>query len=168
MKNMTAGFTLVEILVVVGILAILLSLGTLQTRGWLEKGAIEKQTMFIYGELMGVRQSAMNFKRPRTVVIKRDSFQVYSTANTAVAAVANNRLKYPLMQVSSYVDAAGVPITFDERGFNSNENTFCVVPSGDTTVVNSGAYDTLVISALRIKMGKRTGGNCVNGNIQLK
>ena len=168
MKNGAAGFTLIEIIVVIAVFSILAAIGTLQTRTWIQKGAIESEIMLLYGELMAVRQSAMNFKRPRAVVIKRDSFQVYSSAVTSVAAVADNTLRYPLMQVSSYVAAAGKGITFDEKGFTSNENSFCIVPEGDTTVVSSGAYDSIVISGLRIRVGKRTGGDCKSGNIQLK
>jgi len=174
MKTSSAGFTLVEILVVIGIFSILLTIGTLQTRTWLEKGAIESQTMFIYGQLMEVRQSAMNYKRSRAVVIKRDSFQIYSTTESTVGAVANHKLKYPLLSGSSLVIPAGKKIQFDERGFTSingfSNGSFCTEPTGNTLYVNTGAYDSIVISGLRLRVGKRTveGAACADEDIQLK
>lgn len=170
MKTASAGFTLVEIMVVIGIFSILLTIGTLQTRTWLEKGAIESQTMFIYGQLMEVRQSAMNYKRPRAVVIKRDSFQIYSTTVSTVGAVAVNRLKYPLLSGSSLVVAAGKKLQFDERGFANIDFSVCTEPTGSTLYVNTGAYDSIVISGLRLRVGKRTveGAACADEDIQLK
>lgn len=171
MKNSAAGFSLIEIMVVICIFGILVAIGTLETRSWLEKAAIENQAMTLYGELMGVRQSAMNYKQPRSVVVKRDSFQVYSSAETSVTPVANNRLKYPLLQGAGLVAAAGRTVTFDERGFaGTTAVSFCVEPSGDTLNINSGAYDSVVISGLRIRVGKRTveGAECKGEEIQLK
>jgi len=172
MRNQAAGFSLVEIIIVMALFSILATIGTLQTRTWLEKGGVESEIMLIYGELMAVRQSAMNFKRPRAVVIRRDSFQIYSTAETSVGAVADNKLRYPLLQGSGLVAAAGKTITFDERGFTNNSSSFCVEPAGDPLKLNSGAYDSIVISGLRLKIAKRTaeGAPCTNvsNNIQLK
>jgi len=169
MKTGSAGFTLVEIIIVVALFSVLLAIATLQTGGSLEKRAVESQTMFIYGELMAVRQSAMNYKRPRAIVIKRDSFQIYSTSESTVGPVANHKLKYPLLKGSALVVAAGVKIQFDERGFTNDANSFCVEPAGSTLTLNGGTYDTVIISGLRLRVGKRSAaGDCKHDNIQLK
>ena len=174
MESRESGFTIVELIVVVATLSVLLAIATLSTNSWFEKKAVEDQTMTLYGELMAVRQTAMNMKRPKTMVIKGGSYQIYSTNVVAGTPVVNNSLKYPVMSVNGLVPSGGYKVEFDERGFVTDVNcrSFCVEPGGDLLTLNSGTIDSIVVSNLRIKIGKRTaqGAACKNenNNIQLK
>lgn len=172
MKNGESGFTLVEVIVVVATLAVLLAIGTLQTSSWFAKKAVEDEAMKLYGELMAVRQTAMNMKKAKTMIIKGGSYQIYSSNVTTVGPIVNDRLKYPVMTASGVVPTGGYKVEFDERGYTSDSRSFCVEPGGDLLTLNSGTFDSVVVSNLRIKIGKRTaeGAACKdeNNNIQIK
>jgi hypothetical protein len=65
-------------------------------------------------------------------------------------------------------NSSGNNITFDTSGLASGtEKSICIVPVS-TTEVNDAAVDSLVISAARINLGKRTGGDCETGNVTQK
>jgi prepilin-type N-terminal cleavage/methylation domain-containing protein len=168
----TKGFSLVELLVVLGLAAILMTLATLQTKQWQEKSSIEGQATTLYGGLMEARQRAMNLKQPTSVVVKPASLLTYSTSTTSagVGAQKSSSLKYKILSGSSQVASTGEKITFNEDGFTANNISLCIEPSGSALDLNSAAFDSIVVHGLRIRMGKRNGegASCAESNINLK
>ncbi|TWJ32786.1 pilus assembly FimT family protein [Geobacter argillaceus] len=157
------GFSLIELMLVIAVIAILGSIATLSWQSMQKKAAIETQAKTMYGDLMDVRSQALYTKRARSVAISSGLFQVYSSTVTSVPPVSQKTLGYAVVWSS-----AGT-ITFDTAGLaNGSERSLCVDPYNDLTVVNAAAVDSLVISAARINLGKRTGGNCVTNNIEQK
>jgi prepilin-type N-terminal cleavage/methylation domain-containing protein len=159
------GFTLVELMIVIAVMAILGTIATLSWNSMQKKAAIETQAKTMFGDLMDVRSQALYTKRKRSVVISGSLFKVYSSNLTTVSPVSQKALRYPVVW-----NSAGTTVTFDSSGLaNGSQRSLCIDPDSDLTVVNEATVDSIVISAARINLGKRTGGDCdANNNIVQK
>ncbi|KAF0219004.1 MAG: hypothetical protein FD174_2393 [Geobacteraceae bacterium] len=145
------GFSLIEVLVVMGIIAILLAVATIQFNEWSRKAVMEGEIKRLYADLMRVRQEAVYSKRERTVVLAPSRYDIYSSNVTSVGALTQNTLTYPIVW-----NGAGNQITFNLRGTTDNQKSICIDPSD-----NPAAYDSIVVSRARVRLGKRDiGGNC--------
>jgi type II secretory pathway pseudopilin PulG len=149
--NSERGFTIVEIIVVLGIMFILLSLAT---RGWNRmsmKAAVEGQVKTVFADLMNVRTEALYTKRARSVVFSGKAFMVYSSQLTSVSPILTKNHTY------DFIPAGTNTITFDTSGMATSDLvTVCVAPGGLSET--NGAVDSLVVSSSRINLGKRTAG----------
>jgi prepilin-type N-terminal cleavage/methylation domain-containing protein len=153
------GFTLVEMLVVIAIMGILLAIATPNWSSMLKKNAVESEIKTLYSDLMELRLNALYIKRSRSAVLSGRQFNVYSSSVTSVAPVTSNTLRFPL----AWVPAGPLTLTFDAGGLSTagEDIAVCVDPESSLAVANPGAVDSLVVSAARIKLGKRQqGGNC--------
>jgi prepilin-type N-terminal cleavage/methylation domain-containing protein len=151
------GYSLVEMVVVVGVMSILLSIGTLKFNEYSNRYRSENQLRMIYTELMKARGNAIYQRRVVRVKVLPSVFQVYSseTDDTLGASpVLRQELRFPVVEniVGSHVD-------FDERGVTSNRGAICVETGGET-----GAVDGVVIDDLRLRLGKREPGKECNGD----
>jgi prepilin-type N-terminal cleavage/methylation domain-containing protein len=162
------GFSLVELLVSLGIIGIILALATHNWSDMQIKAAVETQIKTLYADLMEIRLQALYSKTPRKVVFSGLQFNVYSSQVVTSAPLTTKTFKYPIVINLTYPANTDVPITFDAQGLTSNECSICVLPTNDTLVINSAAVDSLVVSRARVNLGKRTGGDCnsVNNIIQ--
>lgn len=152
------GFSLVELIVVIAILAILLSIVTLQFNQYTKKVAIEGQVRTMYTDLMTVRSQALFEKRDRTVTVTAATFSVYSSGLATGTPVLQRALKYS-------VNSTPYTVKFNSRGVIDGANaSICIEPND-----NPGAIDSLVLSTTRIQMGKRNAGaDCSAANIKTK
>lgn len=158
------GFSLVELIVVIAILAILLSIATLQFNQYVMKSAIESQVRTMFTDLMAVRSQALFEKRDRAVRVTATTFSIYSSGLATGTPVLQRDLKYSVIVNSSLP----YTVTFNSRGvIDAVQNaSICIEPSG-----NPGAIDSLVLSKTRIQMGKRDAGTTCsadNNNIKTK
>ncbi|QWV92033.1 type II secretion system GspH family protein [Geomonas oryzisoli] len=157
------GFTLVELVVVVGIISILLTIATMQFSLMQQKAAVEAQARKVYSTLIGVRADAMYTRTPRAVSFSGNQLSIYATSDTTVAPVTVYQLGLPMvMNVSPTV------VTYDGQGMmQSSDISVCVQP--DSSGNNQGGIDSVVVSTVRTYMGKRqTGGACAPANITQK
>lgn len=156
------GFSLLELIVVVLIIAILLSIGTLQFGEMSRKAGIEAQMRMMHADLINARAQSMCQQKGRSAVISTtgSQFLVYSSVavGAPVAPAQSRTLKYPMN---------GVEIDFDGNGLVPS-----LMPSGNIVVcvgqVNSSPVDAIIVTATQIRMGKNTGGSCAVANITLK
>ncbi|MEO0228299.1 MAG: GspH/FimT family pseudopilin [candidate division WOR-3 bacterium] len=156
-----SGITLVELVVVIGIMTILLSLATIAFNNYQVKYNIENEIKTLYSDIMGARMRAMN--ENRTYVVKFTSATSYVTAidnngdgdfnagDTKVDKYSKTALKYNLVW--------GFPggtnrITLDNRGLVNVNGNIRIDKTSDSE------YDCIAISNTRIKMGKWDGTNC--------
>jgi prepilin-type N-terminal cleavage/methylation domain-containing protein len=163
-----AGFTLIEILVVIAIAGILLSVATLNFSEYLRRNSVSQQTSEVYTDLMATRNAAVTQRTPKRVIITPTTFTFISSAlgSGLSSARAVRTLKNPITWAGKG-SATSTDIIFDERGtFNidvDSNTTICVDP-----VVDSATLDSIVVFSTRIRTGKRTGANCESGDITIK
>ena len=153
------GFTLVELLVVLTVMGILLSIATMNWNSMQKKSAVENEAKTVFADLMTARLDALYSKRPRSVVFSGVQFAVYSSSLTSVNPVSRKTLRYPLQWQPA---GPSLTLTFDASGLSTagSDTPVCIDPENNLAIANSGAVDSIVVSAARIKLGKRQGGSC--------
>jgi len=153
-----AGFTLVELLVVIGIISLLLGIGTIQFSRYTLKYDTESQTRKLYGDLLEIRSRALFEKESKALVLSADAYSLYASTDTTATPVETVTLKRPIT-----FNGSGAEIVFDTRGMLLNSKTICVSEENDAAV------DSVVVSTARVQLGKRNGGMACNAaNIVFK
>jgi prepilin-type N-terminal cleavage/methylation domain-containing protein len=149
------GFSLIEMLVVMTIMAILTTIGTLSFNQWSKKASIESQTRTLLSDLNSARLEAVTGKRRRGVVLDPGSYSLksYSSADekitTGGTVFSTTNLKYQIETLTGVF--SGNHIAFDSRGFveNAYNPTIRAVPS-----YSGAAFDCIVVSVARNNIGK--------------
>lgn len=173
------GFSLIELLVVMIILGIVASLGTVSFTGWVRKHDLENQVKEMYTDLMNARLTAMH--QNTTHLISLSANQISGSVDTDGNGVGDaalciwNRNRGDPADASCSTDKAlsykkltfpaswsgTALLEFNARGLSSTNNTVCVFSTYNPS------YDCIVVSATRIRMGKLTNqsgcnsANCV-------
>jgi prepilin-type N-terminal cleavage/methylation domain-containing protein len=161
------GFSLIELVVIMAIMSILLTIGTLNFKSWNDKAAVESQVNSLYSDLSSVRQKALYEKNGGySVRISAAGFSVYrpvvATGDTVTAPLIRTSVKVPIT-----TDPGGLQIDFDQSGvatINGDQANLkaavCIDPKGSGAV-----YDSLLLSRTRIQIGKLTTAGCSSDNI---
>lgn len=163
------GFSLIELIVVIGIISILLSLATIDFHQWQRKANIEKEAKELYADLMYIRQQAM-------VTGMTHRFRIVSANNIIVlrlsseddvvgTQVLQKSLPNPISK-SSWTDPTGNDIDFNSRGMMADVDGKALCISSDA----DPAYDSIVIQQSRISLGKNTelGSSCDPSKITIQ
>lgn len=160
------GYSLVEMVVVIGITSILLAIGTLQFNAYLKRYRTEAQTRMIQTELLKTRLYAVYQRRSAVLKLYPGRFEVYSSVlddTDGVAPIRSQALEFPVT-TNADGDETGYPIDFDAWGMAGNWCSICV-QQGDA----SAAVDSVVVSAGMVRLGKKDQGDaCKKENITLR
>ncbi|GAB7027891.1 pilus assembly FimT family protein [Geotalea toluenoxydans] len=161
------GFSLVELLVVMAIMATLLAIATHNWNQMTLKSGVESQIKKMQADLMEVRLQALYSKNPRSVVITGKQFKIYASDDTTATPITTKDLPYSVV----WNDDDSSPVIFDAQGLTrgltpDTKRYLCILPTNDTAVVNAAAVDSMAISQVRVNLGKRTGGGCAGANIK--
>lgn len=162
--NSQTGFSIVELVVVIAILGILMTIGTLNFHQWQVKNNIDRQTRELYTDINTARLNAIHTKKRHSVVFNPTSYVLknYSSEGEnpfAGRTLATRQVHYEMMKKPGsgpLTALTGEHVVYDARGFIFNG-------VGLTVAVNpfdSGAYDCVVLSEGRTNMGKMTNGTC--------
>lgn len=153
-----AGFSLVELIVIMAIIGILLAIVTMNFSSMNRKSNVESQVKRMHSDLITIRAEALFQKRERAVTITGSSFSIYSSGVTTVSPKSVTTLKYPVM--------TAVTINFDTGGMADSFAT------PGALCVNGGtepAVDSIIIGKSMLYMGKRNdGATCESANVTIK
>lgn len=167
-----SGFSLIELIVVISIIAILLALGTLNFNQWVTNRNIEREVKEMYADLMAARQRSMvtgmnNAMVPITTT--NFKFKKYSSASedrtTQGVLVTQKNVPYAMVMSPSNT------VEFNGRGLAdvSSDGTMICVFSNSTP-----SLDALVVTRSRINMGRilnqgsKDAGACTKSNIEIQ
>lgn len=162
------GMSLVEMVVAIGIISILLAIGTLKFHAYADRYRKEAQTRKIYTELMKARSRAVSERRGTRVKVYPALFEVYSTTrddSTGADPAEALPLAFRIVcNAGAGSDESGHPIEFSSNGLANIGTSICL---GDN--YNDAAVDSVVVSATRLSIGKRgRGKECNSENIAIK
>jgi prepilin-type N-terminal cleavage/methylation domain-containing protein len=180
------GFSLIELLVVVGIISILVVVLGFEFTGWQARYNVETQIKTMHIDLMTARQKAMQKNTQYVAVLlsadpacsdNKSSYLICEDGNsngvcgdsqdTTMPSLSKNCLRY---QMNS--DLGGAPIIMNQRGLlmtaqnGANTNIFLNniwLTNPDTGAVYNSSevdYDCISLSATRIGVGKYDGATC--------
>jgi len=166
-----SGFTMIELIIVVSIIAILILAGAFQFMGWIARYKVEAQTKDMYTDLMTARSRAMQRNMTYLVELAATSYTICEDTNNngvcdnPAETTANISRKLskpnPRYQMNWGFGGGLSRITMDRRGVSTpNGSIWLLQPDGTVWAVGDVDYDCVVISETRINMGKWDGANC--------
>lgn len=163
------GFSLIELLTIVGILSILYAIGTLSFNTYQKRYRTEAQTRFLFSEIQKARADAICQRRGTRVKVYRDRFEVYSSQQddaSGVEPLQTYPLRFPVILKKADKSVDSYPIDFEPRGIIDTDSSWngsiCIE---DNAV--SGAVDSIKIFSTRISIGKKgQGDDCANITIK--
>ena len=175
------GFSLIELLVVIIILGIVASLGTVSFTGWIRKHDLESQVKEMYTDLMNARLTAMHQNRSHFISLSAN--QITASEDTDGDGAGDSPLCIWNRNRGDPVDAScpndkslsyknikfpatwngTATLEFNARGLSNTNNTICVFSTYNPS------YDCIVVSATRIRMGKlKNQSGCNSANCEPK
>jgi prepilin-type N-terminal cleavage/methylation domain-containing protein len=164
------GYSLVEIIVVIGILSILIVIATPLFTDLMKRARAEDQTRTIYTELQRAQANALYLRRATRVKLYRDHFEIYSSQwdnLKGVAPIQSQVLSYPITCNGSGDGIAGYPVDFDPKGVATiaTKRSICL-DVGESL----GNVDSVVVYTTRISIGKKdkVEDACASENITKK
>lgn len=152
-----SGFTLVEILIVVALMAILLAGAMILYRQWNDKYRVESEIREIHSILMKARNDAANSNTRINVSLATNQVSVHHDTNgdgVVDPGEAFSTNTYPSFNLNFAVS----PIVFDRRGLTTNIQTISITGYAPNA---SPGVDCVVLAPTRINIGLMTGGACV-------
>ncbi|MHB8120882.1 MAG: pilus assembly FimT family protein [Desulfuromonadaceae bacterium] len=155
------GFSLIELIVIMALIGILLSIGTLNFNSWSRKYAVEAQVKEMQADVTAVRLRAISTKLSHQVTFNPTSLVVSSLDDAGVATPLpefNKTFKFPIQQFSSGTisEFADTNIVFNERGYLPDTGLTIAVGIG----LADAALNCVAIHTARVNMGRINGNSC--------
>jgi type IV fimbrial biogenesis protein FimT len=162
------GFSVIELVVVIGIISILLSVATLDFGAWQRRALVERYTKELYADVQNARMRAVFTKLPQRVEFSAQQvkFRSFSSSSDVVGTVTATK-KLPVAVTTNFSAAPqSNQVIFDTRGIDNDVviKVICFATTEDA------AYDAVIITPALTSMGKRTdrGSNCARTNVTQK
>lgn len=159
------GFTIIELIVVLGLVGILLAIAAIEFSDWQKKALVERQAKEMYTDLQEARMRAAFTKQRQTVDFGAKSlmFRRYSTLNDVGGTeISTKNLPYSISR-SAWITPSDGRLEFDTKGVctDANIKVICINNTVDA------AYDALVITPTLTNLGKVTplGASCAQNNV---
>jgi type IV fimbrial biogenesis protein FimT len=162
------GFSLIELIVVIALMAIMLTLATLEFGTWQRKSVVERYTKELFSDIQDARMRAAFTKVRQGVVFGAQQvvFRRFSSEYDAAGTTVTTK-NLPVSITTNFSASPQLnKIKFDSRGIDSDPivKVICF-----TTTVDA-AYDALIITPALTSMGKVTnrGNACARTNVTQK
>ncbi|MBL0225568.1 MAG: hypothetical protein IPQ16_08340 [Geobacteraceae bacterium] len=158
-----AGFSFVELVLILVIIGILSAIAVPAYNGWMRKYKIESQVRTMVTEFSELRLKAMTTKQRQSITLNANSYIFMSYSSDAVplgSGAVDGGIKtvaYPLMSNAS-TPFAGTMLEIDQRGLLiSTPDTIYVETEGTSTALNC-----LTVHTARVNPGfsATIGGAC--------
>jgi prepilin-type N-terminal cleavage/methylation domain-containing protein len=163
------GFSLMELLTVMAIMSLLLAIGTIKGKQWMDQYHEESQMRTMHTDLLATRAMAMEKNRQYFMVLSAGSYQIVedkndSGGNKPDAAPADTWQPSKTMLFSPKLTSDPLYIAMDARGLVSTYPTAIPLNGGLSiqfdTRNTTPEYDCLQLYATRINIGRMNGTNC--------
>jgi prepilin-type N-terminal cleavage/methylation domain-containing protein len=159
----TSGFSLMELLITITIMALVIAISTLSFNTWQAKSKFEAQIRELFSDISEARTNAFTQKIGYRIEFQPSNYVMksYSTENepkNAGRTIKDKKLKYGLTLKTGSdlaVDITDHTVDFDSRGFASKNFTVIVNP-----LTVDSALNCLVVFVTRTNMGKINGTTC--------
>lgn len=164
-----AGFSIVELVLVIAIMGILMSIATINFNQWMVKNRVEAQVRQMVTDFSELRVNAFTQKKRHSITIdqSRYIFKSYSSENedkcdggTEVPG-KNVQVNFKLKRAAAYYDGScanvgGDTFEIDTRGMLVGSTATVFLESPEV----SAAVDCFSMHTIRINPGKKDGSNC--------
>lgn len=148
------GFTLIELIVVMAIMATLLSIGALEFSKWSRKNSREAQVRELMADVTTAQINALQQKRRHRLEISSGSYAIRryaSAADTTGTVILQKNVNAPLT-----VQGAPSWIEFDTLGASNVGGTPRAICLQDNSQENM--VDAIVVGRSKINLAKRNAG----------
>lgn len=162
------GFSVVELVVVVGIIGILLTITSLNFSSWLRKSQVERYVKELYVDIQDARTKAAFTKLRQGVVFA--SPQVQFRRFSSATDVGGTEVSTKTLPIAFTTNTWTTP-TSDRIDFQTNGVMVDVVAPAKvicfTTTVDA-AYDAIIVTSVLTSMGKQKnrGAACARTNVE--
>jgi prepilin-type N-terminal cleavage/methylation domain-containing protein len=158
----SSGFSLIELLIVIGIFGTLLGISAVLGHDWIVRSQVEGQTRELFTDLMSARVSAMQRNRVYFVKLAANQYSIYEDTfdtpdGNGTPETGPGQDTLVKQKTSSY--------TLDSFGTTDFNFSSCGLASGGSYTIHvvsttAPSFDCIVLNQTRLLMGKWNGTDC--------